>query len=263
MREVRLALTAASAIFAIALCSQAAQAGCTAPQSPRILTVEAGAATDAVTNHPSWQEQSLAVVSRDGNLSSLYGRAASDTRFGSTDPSYELGAYSALGAHFIGNVDGTFSPTHTILPATTETGGLDWRTDAGYGYQAQYSERNYTALNAGIVSLGADRYTGADRFQLGVTLASITSVPGIALTTRGTFARYFACDEESFTVAGGRDVESTGVPGQVAVFQALSFDANVVHWFSRHFGLDAGAGWYLLTGAYDRFEVRLALRQRS
>jgi YaiO family outer membrane protein len=263
MREVKRLLAAAGAAIAVALCAYPAGAACTAPLSERTLTVEAGATTDAVTNRGSWQEQSLTVVSRDGNRSSLYGRAASDQRFGSTDPSYEIGAYSALGPHFIGNVEGSFSPTHIILPATTETGGLDWRTNGGYGYQAQYTQRNYTAQNAGIVSFGADRYHGANRYALGVTLAGVTSVPGIALTMRGTFARYFTCDEESFGVSGGRDVESTGVPGRVATFKALSFDANVVHWFSRHWGLNAGVGWYLLIGAYDRFQVRVALRERS
>jgi YaiO family outer membrane protein len=263
MRNVKRFLAAAGAAVAVALCGQAARAACTAPASERTLTVEAGATTDAVTNRASWQEQALTVVSRDGNRWSIYGRAASDQRFGSTDPSYEAGAYSALGAHLIGNVEGSFSPTHAILPATTEGGGLDWRTNGGYGYQAGYTQRNYTAQNAGIVSFSADRYHGVSRFALGVTLAGVTSVPGIALTTHGTFARYFTCDEEAFTVSGGRDVEPTGTPGRVAAFKALSFDANLVHWFSRNWGVNAGAGWYLLIGAYDRFEIRVALRERS
>lgn len=263
MLEVTRLLAAASAVVAVAWCGHPADAACTASPSERTLTVEAGATTDAVTNHSNWQERGLTVVSQDGNRSSLYGRAATDQRFGSTDQSYEAGAYSALARHLIGNVDGSFSPTHAILPATTEGGGLDWRTNGGYGYQAQYAQRNYTAQNAGIVSFGADRYQRADRFALGVTLAGVTSVPGIALTTRGTFARYFTCDEESFTVSAGRDVEPTGVPGRVAAFKALSFDTNVVHWFSRNWGVNAGAGWYLLIGAYDRFEIRVALRERS
>lgn len=260
---MRTLLATAGAFFALALCATPASAGCTAPASAKTLTVEAGAATDAVTNHQNWWEQSLTVVARDGNRSSLYGRAASDERFGATDPNYELGAYSALGPHFIGMLDGSFSPTHINLPATTESASLDWRTNGGYGYQAQYAERNYTLQNAGILSLGGDRYAGVNRYALGVTLAGVTGVPGIALTMRGGFARYFSCDEESYSVAGGRDVESTGVPGQVAVYKALSFDANDVHWFSQRWGVNAGAGWYLLIGAYNRFEVRLALRERS
>jgi YaiO family outer membrane protein len=263
VREVRTLLATAGALFALALCARPALAGCTAPASAKTLTVEAGVTTDSVTNHPNWSEQSLTVLARNGNYASLYGRAASDQRFGATDPSYELGTYTALGPHFIGMLDGSVSPTHIILPATTESAGLDWRSNGGYGYQAQYAQRNYTAQNAGIVSLSGDRYAGVNRYTLGVTLASVTNVPGIALTTRGTFARYFTCDEESYSIAGGRDVESTGVAGQIAVYKALSFDANVVHWFSQRFGVNAGAGWYLLIGAYNRFELRIALRERS
>jgi YaiO family outer membrane protein len=262
VRSVKGLLAAAGAMLAVALCSGTGQAACRAAPT-KTLTVEAGVATDLVTNHSAWQEQSLTVTARDGNRSSLYGRAASDTRFGAVDPSYEAGAYSALGPHLIGNVDGSFSPTHVILPATTESAGLDWRTNGGFGYQAQYAERNYTAQNAGIATLGGDLYAGANRYALGVTLAGVTGVPGDAMTVHGTFARYFTCDEEAFSIAGGRDVESTGVPGQVAVYKALSFDANVVHWFSERFGINAGAGWYLLVGAYDRFELRIALRERS
>lgn len=262
MRDLRTLLATAGALFAVALCVRPALAGCTAPAPTKTLTIEAGATTDAVTHHPSWAEQYLTVVARNGNHASLYGRAASDQRFGATDPNYELGTYAALGPHLIGMLDGSISPTHINLPATTESTGFDWRTNGGYGYQAQYGRRNYASQNAGITSLGGDRYAGADRFALGVTLANVTGVPGTALTMRGTFARYFTCDEESYAISGGRDVESTGVADKIAVYKALSFDANALHWFSQRFGVNAGAGWYMLIGAYDRFELRLALRER-
>lgn len=256
-------LAAAGALLAVALCAGAAQAAaCTAAPS-KTFTLEAGAAVDAVTNHSDWQQQSLTLAERDGNRSSYYGRAASDTRFGATDPSYEAGGSASLGQHLYVNADGSFSPTHIILPATTEGGGLDWRTNGGFGYQAQFAARNYTTQNAGIVTLGTDMYAGANRYALGVTGAGVTGVPGVALTMHGSFARYLTCDQETFSIAGGRDVESTGVPGQIAVYKALSFDANAVHWFSEHFGINAGAGWYILAGAYNRFEVRIALRERS
>lgn len=256
-------LLASAVVVVVVMCGPSARAACTAPLSERTVSIETSATTDAVTNHANWQEQALTIDSRDGDRRSFYGRVASDQRFGSTDRSYDAGAFSPLGLHLIGNLEGSFSPTHAILPATTESGGLDWRTGGGYGYQAQYTQRNYTAQNAGIVSLAADHYVGVDRFAIGVTLAGVTAVPGIALTTHGTFARYFTCDEETFTVSGGRDVELTGAPGRVAVYKALSFDSNVVHWFTRNWGVSVGAGWDILTGAYDRFEVRVGLRERS
>ena len=252
------------AFIGLLLAAQGARASCLVAEPPsKSLTVESGASASGLTGgRAGWQERSLAVVSRAGSRSSVYGRAASDSRFGSTDLSYEAGTYQPLGAHVIGNVDGQFSPTHAFLPATTESAGLDWRTSGGYGYQAQYAQRNYPAQIAGITSIGADRYVGANRFALGVTLANLTSVPGTAMSAHLAFGRYLACDEESLSVSAGRDVEATGVTGQVAVFKTYTYDVNEVHWFTRHFGLDAGAQWDLLIGAYDRFELRLALRER-
>ena len=257
------AFALAAAVVAATLCPQLVRAACTVPPPPvKTVTVEAGASRDAVTKGPAWEEQSLSIASRDGNRFSAYGRFASDTRFGSTDPSYEAGVYSALGPHLIANVEGAFSPTHDFLPATTETGGLDWRTNGGYGYQSQFTQRNYATQIAGITTLGADRYAGVNRYALGVTLANLSSVPGTAVTVHGAFARYLACDDETFSVSGGRDVEPTGVAGQVAVYQSYSYDVNDVHWFTPRTALNAGAAWILLIGAYDRFELRLALRER-
>lgn len=259
MRAWAAALALATAVFGPA----AAGAACTVPAPPvKTVTVEAGAASDSVTRGQAWSERSLSVVSRDGNRFSAYGRLASDSRFGATDPSYEAGVYTALGAHVIANVGGAFSPTHTFLPATAETAALDWRTGNGYGVQGQFAQRNYPAQIARIATIGADRYAGTDRFQAGITFARLTTVPGTALTAHAGFARYLSCDDETFSVAAGRDVESTGIAGRVAVYTTYAYDANDVHWFSRRFGLNVGAGWTLLVGAYDRFEVRAALRER-
>lgn len=261
---MRAFVAAAAAIVAVVLSSQAARAGCRLAEAPsKSLTLESGASASALTaGRTEWQERSFTVVSRAGSRSSVYGRAASDSRFGSTDLSYEAGAYQPLGAHLIGNVEGSFSPTHAFLAGTTESAGLDLRTSGGYGYQAQYAQRNYPAQTAAITTIGADRYAGANHFTLGVTLANLTSVPGTAVSGRIGFARYLACDEESLSVSAGRDVESTGVIGQVAVFKTYTYDVNDVHWFTPRFGLNVGAEWALLTGAYDRFELRLALRER-
>ncbi|MDE2481688.1 MAG: YaiO family outer membrane beta-barrel protein [bacterium] len=255
---------AAAFVAAAALCTTSVRAACPFAEQPaKSVQVEAGTSNDTLTHgRGTWSESALDVVARNGNQNSLYARIADDTRFGSSDPSYEAGAYSALDKHLIADLTASFSPTHAFLPATTESGGLDWRSNAGYGYQVQLAQRNYAAQVASIQTLGADRYVGADRFALGVTLARLTGVPGTALSERASFARYLGCDSETFSISAGRDVELTGVGSALAVYRAYSYDANDIHWFTKRFALDAGAGWYVLLGAYNRFEVRVALRER-
>ena len=257
------ALAAAGALVALALCAAVADASCIVPNPPtKTVTLEEGVAFDTVTNGQNWQERYASFVARNANQTSVYGRYASDSRFGSTDQSYEAGAYQALDKHVIVDAGGSFSPTHNFLAATTETGGVDWRTNGGYGYQAQFAQRNYPTQIAGITSLGADRYFGVNHVTAGVTLANLSSVPGTAVTAHASYTRNLACDDETIAASGGRDVEPTGVDGRVAVYKTYDYSANEVHWFSQRFGIDVGVEWALLVGAYDRFEGRVGLRER-
>lgn len=225
--------------------------------------VDTGASNAAVSrgNLP-WREQFIQAVMRDGNAHSAYVRAADDQRFGTTDPSYEGAVYDRLAPNIIADITGGFSPTHAFLPATTIGGGVDVRASRGYGVQAQYVDRAYTAQNAGITTLGFDRYAGESHFDVAVTGAVLSNVPGMAVSERAGYDRSAGCDDERFVISGGRDVESTGVGTNVAVYQAYSYNASDTHWMNPHLAWQAGAGWDVLVGAYSRFEFRVSLRER-
>ncbi|HEX8805974.1 MAG TPA: YaiO family outer membrane beta-barrel protein, partial [Candidatus Aquilonibacter sp.] len=179
-----------------------------------------------------WREQFLQAVVRDGNDHSVYLRAASDERFGATDPNYEGGVYDKLAPNVIANLLAGYSPTHANLPASVLGGGLDIRESDGYGLQAQYVERAYTAQNAGITTLGFDRYAGTGHIVLAFTTAVLSNVPGIALSERAGFDRTTACDQYNVAVAAGRDVESTGISNNVAVYKMYSYNAGDTHWMT-------------------------------
>lgn len=225
--------------------------------------VDTGASDASVTrgNLP-WREAFVQAVSHDGNAHSMYLRAARDERFGATDASYEGGAYEKLAPNVAADVVGGFSPSHAFLPASLLGGGVDVRASDGYGVQAQYVERAYTSQNAGITTLGFDRYAGQAHIVIAFTSAVLSNVPGIALSGRAGYQRTVGCDDESFALSAGRDVESTGVGTNVAVYQAYSYNASNTHWMNRRIAWQAGAGWDLLVGAYSRFELRISLRER-
>lgn len=259
MRFAALALAVVATLFA-----SPAIAACSFAELPaKSVQIESGVTSDGLTqNRGEWNEQYLQAVARNGNQFSVYGRVADDQRFGVSDPSYEVGLYTKLGKNVIADLSGNFSPTHIVLPATVTSGGIDYRMAHGYGVQGHFAERTYPSQNAGIVTLGFDRYAGVAHVGLVLSFARLSTVPGTAVSETLVLARYFPCDNESISISNGRDVESTGVGSGVAVFKAIGYDLNDVHWISKRFALNIGAGWYLLVGAYDRFEVRIALRER-
>jgi len=241
-----------------------AEARCSIPAPPtkRVVVEEDVSSSSLTQGRGSWQENSLIVESRDGNTHSFYASAADDVRFGERDADYEAGAYAPIARHVIADVIAAFSPQHQVLPASSGQIDLDVRAGAGYGYQAGFATRNYATVNASIQHLGVDRYFRDLRLAGNVTVAHLNNVPGLALSEGGSITRYLACDTENFSVSTGRDVENTGVGTQLAVYHSQTFYAGDLHRLSSHVGLLIGVGWYELTGAYNRLEIRFALRER-
>lgn len=233
------------------------------PPPPKRLSIEEGVSTDTLTkNRGTWHQTSLVAIARNGATQSTYARIAEDERFGATDTQYEIGAYRPVATHVIGDAILSFSPQHHTLPASALEGDLDIRSAAGYGYQIGYEARNYSAVGASIERVGADRYFRDLRVATTLTVAHLSNVSGLALSEGASVTRYLSCDTELFAVSTGRDVENTGFGAQLAVYHSLTFNVSDLHWLSPHFGIDAGLGWDELTGAYNRFEVRFALRER-
>jgi YaiO family outer membrane protein len=255
------ALGCAAAVLCIAL---PAQAACRlGDPATAYVQVDTGASNASVSRgNVPWREQFVQGVMREGNRHSYYLRAASDERFGATDPNYEAGTYQELAPNVVANLVAGFSPTHVNVPASVLGGGLDVRASHGYGVQAQYVERAYSAQNAGITTLGFDRYAGQGHFVVAVTGAVLSNVPGVAVSERAGYDRTVGCDQESMTLSAGRDVESTGVGTNVAVYQAYSYNAANTHWMNARLAWQLGAGWDVLVGAYSRFELRVSLRER-
>ena len=252
------------AVLLVGFCARSAQAGCGMAELPaKTVQAEAGVISSSLTgNRASWNETYLQVAARDGNTKSAYARAATDQRFGVSDSQYEGGVSLAASSHLNFNASLAYSPQHQILPQSSLSAGADARTGGGYGYQIQYSARSYATVNADTITAGADRYFRDRRVAVALSFAQLSNVPGTAVSAGVRYGRYLPCDNESITIATGRDVENTGVGSNLAVYRAYTYDVNDLHWLSPRFAVNLGAGWNLLNGAYDRFEVRFALHER-
>ncbi len=256
LQPVTIALAVAIPGRAAALCALPP------PPTQRVVIQEGASAATLTKGRGAWSGASLLVVARDGNTRSAYVRAADDVRFGENDNEYEAGTYLAVRPHVIADLIGSFSPQHNVLPASSAQGDLDLRAGGGYGYQVGYATRQYTSLGAAIEHVGMDRYFRDLRFAGTLTFARLSDVPGIALSEGVSMARYLPCDTENISLSTGRDVENVGFGTPPAVYHSLSLYLGDTHRLSSRIGLAIGMGWYGLTGAYDRFEVRVALRER-
>jgi YaiO family outer membrane protein len=254
----------ALALVLVALTSGRAVASCRFTEPPaRALAAQVGSTTDTLTgNRGNWNEQYAVLSTRDAPSHASYASVTTDQRFGLSDITYEGATYFLLAPNLNASAVLSFSPTHQVLPDSTLQGGLDLRLAHGDGVQADFTQRNYPGAVADILTGGADRYTGNQHFGVSVTAVHLSNVPGTAMSAGLTYARTLRCDDLSLAVSGGRDVENTGVGANVAIYQTINYSANVQHWLTPYTAISLGAGWYLLTGAYDRFEVHLALNQR-
>lgn len=239
-------------------------AACQFAEPPaKTLDVEAGSTTDSLTgNRGTWDEQYVSVNTRNGPGHAAYADVTTDQRFGLSDITYEGGWYVPLAPKLLFDAVAAFSPTHQVLPDSALQAGLDLRAGNGYGYQTSYAQRNYPTAVANIATVGADRYRGNHHFSMTLTAVHLSNAPGIAMSAGVAYTGYLRCDNLSFALSGGRDVENTGVGANVAIYQTISYTASDLHWFTPHTALAFGAGWYLLTGAYDRFELHVALHER-
>ena len=260
---MRLFTIALVALVAVASGRAMASSCRVAQPGARSIVAQVGSSTDTLTgNRGNWNEQYITLSSRDGAAHSSYGSITTDQRFGLTDITYEGGTYFVLTPKLLASAVASFSPTHQVLPASTLQGAVDLRLAQGYGLQTSLAQRDYPSAVADILTGGADHYIGNQHLSVTISAVNLSNVPGTAVSAGITYARTLRCDDVSFALSGGRDVENTGTGANVAICQTINYTANELHWLTPHTAISLGAGWYLLTGAYDRFEVHLAINER-
>ena len=232
------------------------------PPAKRV-DVEAGSTTDTLTgNRGTWNEQYLSVATRDGPEHAAYAAVTSDQRFGLSDITYEAGAYLPVAP----SSRSTPSPplarlTRCFRIRPSKAASTSEPVTDTVTRQPTRNETIPVRLRT-LRRPARDRYRGNRHFSVTITAVHLSNVPGTAMSAGVAYTGYLRCDTLSLALSGGRDVESTGVGANVALYQTISYTANDLHWFTPHTALGFGAGWYLLTGAYDRFELHVALHER-
>lgn len=191
-----------------------------------------------------------------------YGGALDSVRFGQNDPGYYAGVYVPTKIpNGTLNVEYGFSPTHFNLPATYWLADYDLRLNNGFGVQAGYGSRSYTADEVPTLDLGFDKYFGDDRLAYSATVATISGTPGAGFSQTVSWGKTLPSDALTVAANFGRDIENTGL-NHVAFYTTAVLAVDDVHWIDSRTAIHADVNYNALAGAYQRYEVLLGLHLR-
>ena len=256
---------AGALVFALVVaCASPVRADDPAPTPTPQVQVEGGGTWQSLSNnYGNWHSLYAEGEFKQGRRS-YYGTITSFSRNAVTDPQYLVGTYIPTAQTNI-NLEANFSPTHQFEPANEFIGSLDHRLASGWGYFLAYDYRSYTSLDAGVGTLGVDRYFGHYHAAYGFQLVGLSNVDGLAVNQKFTFARYYGLDDQNsagITLAIGQDIENVGLANP-AIYHTVEIDLAGRHWFAPHLGIT----WDLFTvrqgQLYTRTGFQLGLRNRS
>jgi len=214
-------------------------------------------------NRGPWTDISTMLVENFAPRESLYALGGVADEFSQVDSHYTFGGYAPLGGRAMLNLQGSFSPTHHVLPETDLLGSIEYRMAGGWGAAGGYEHRTYTAVGATIYSLALDRYIGNYHFSYRATAADLADVRGIAITHDLRATRYYGRrgdDSIGLDLNAGRDVENIG--NGVLVSGVRGASVSGVNWVDRDWAFNWSYETLVLNKLYSRSGPSLGLRFR-
>lgn len=237
------------ALLATLAATAAAAAG---PPGFRI-EAEAGGSIERLTNgRADWRSADLSVMARNDRRQSYYGLARRTERFDLRDSELQLGTYQPFGGVWGLQLEASASSTHRVLPRHSVFVQLDRRLEHGWGVQAGYRRREYTANGADLVVGTVERYFSAYRAAYSVYLGRPDGA-GFSPSHRLQLGYYYS--DHSFvavSIAAGREVENVPPSG------LLSSRVNAFSLSGRH---EFAPGWAISYQLYRKRQGDLYTRR--
>ena len=193
----------------------------------------------------------------------MYTTAENSVRFGENQYAYGIGSDVPIDApHGILHVGYVFSPRTTVLASSAFLAGYDLRTRGGWSYEAGYLDRAFSTTSAANYSIGAGKLWGDNRLRYFLVFATESKANTTVGISQGLqWTKYLPSDTITTTVGAGRGVESTG-RNKVGAHDLVGIDVDEVHWIDTRFALRVDAGYYSISGAYQRYLALAGLRIR-
>ena len=225
-------------------------------------TYTAGTTNESLTNDRGyWNTASVEMMRTFAPRSTFYTAINSQSLYHQTDSQYAAGLYVPVSPRAVLGLDVSVSPSHKILAKDDFALTLEQRLGGGWGAIGSVETRDYTSVNANLAALTIDRYIGSYRFAYRVSSASLTNVPGEALTHDLIVQRWYGDNFVGIDLEGGRDVENEGT-GPLLVSGVGGASAFGRQWFDHNFAIDWRLESYRLGKIYTRNGGSIGVRYR-
>lgn len=223
--------------------------------------VEAGLShEDLDRGRADWKSRYVEAAHRFTERTTLYGLVRETERFGMRDSELAGALYFPLGERWSAVAEASHSPQHHVLPRYSVRGELQRSFASGWGVSAGLRHSEYARSDANILTLGAERYSGA--WRAAYTLYNgRPEGAGSGSAHRVELRRYYGGQSSvGIGIAAGREVENAGPPAGVVTTDVKSLTLIGRHWVAARWALSYELFAQDHSGLYRRDGMRLGIR---
>ena len=225
-------------------------------------SLELGYGRESLTNNFSdWTNAYLLGSRKLGYRKTVYGGLRETERFDLKDSEAHAGLYFPLGDTWSGIVEGSYSPTHEVLPQGSIYGFLQKHFAGGWGLGLGLRHSEYTTTAANVASLLAERYWG--NFRGAYTLYSGRPEGASSAASHRLQLSYYYSDRSAvgMSYTNGREVENIGPPRGVISTDVQSWSVSGQHWFTPSWALTYDLIQHEQGSLYRRQGLQFGLRR--
>ena len=227
--------------------------------------LEAGFSDEQLSgSRPDWRSRYLEAAHATGERNTVYGGLRETNRFALRDTEVSAGYYHPLTGTLTGQVEGSYSGEHNVLPRYSALAQLAWQAGGGWVWSSGWRHSEYTQAKTDLLILGGERYWSSYRAAYTLYVGKPQGT-GSASAHRIALNRYYGDSERSFigiAATAGREVENVGPPLGVASTDVRNVGLVGRHWFTGDWALSYELIAHEQGTLYHRHGFRLGLRHR-
>ena len=225
--------------------------------------VEAGFSHEKLSGgRQDWNSRYLEAAHKFAERQTVYGAVRETERFGLRDSEVSAGYYHPLTSTLTGQIEGSYSSEHNVLPRYSASAQLAWQAGNGWVASGGLRHSEYTATGTDLALFGLERYWSS--FRAGYTLYLGKPEGASSASAHRITLGYYYGEGSSITIGGtrGREVENVGPPVGVTSTDVRAIGLAGRHWFTQSWAFTYDLLAQQQGSLYRRNGVRLGLRYR-
>jgi YaiO family outer membrane protein len=223
--------------------------------------VEAGASREVLTGESDWEDYWIRATVRPAPGSHVWGGVRQTRRFGVNDQQFEGGAGLPLAETWSLGVNGTWSPTHRVLPRWGAAGELRWRLAPGWGVFFGGGRQRWVTTGVNRQHAGVERFFGPARLAYRLGFHQVDDGgSGVRHDLSGSWS-YGTGSVVALGLGVGRDAVLAGEQ-DVRSLSAASASLSGVHWLDGRTGVTYNLVVFRHGDLFTRTGASVGVRRR-